>query len=1230
MDNPFLSLAPAPDSNPFMALGKKLDNPFLLLGKTLHDRAPLASAAPAQEGGVTGVMSYLRDISSDPKRSMAARIPAAIGGELGNIGKGIAEVPAQVEAVAKPHPMRMEFSDPITEQRYYAAHPDEKPPDLFNIGLGMALLGPGLGMKTKVAGPSAAEVEGSRAVADALTDKSPMQAKPFGITPAEKPPIVDNKPPEVANPAPTAGAAAAPKPVAEQLDGTTLPTREKLQGIVDEYRNRFGIKLPIPVTHETIDPGTGGRARSERIKATKEPLNYAISINPGLSPTRQAAALTHEFGHILQINTFDRLPMADQKAVMDAFKRDMAGNKVTRGNSDVNARFSMEQRGPVLRDIAEDSERMMKEAGIKPAGKESLQQALLDTSFSEWFANQTSKFLTSNKQAIGIVEKFFKGVADQWRRLYQEFTGHAGTVPEMEAFLRKHGHFFDEEPLAAKPQSASAATSPLEDVLAANIRDLEKNAAAEPGMVDHLKAAGRLVRSAFAPETMRSTGGDRAAATLREEMGKAGRDSAQTAAALDKFQRQTAGMSMGDKLDVTDYLQNYSDKASQGYTPAPEVAPLFNAIRKTFTDRRAKLEAAPSTAKMSFIDDYFPQNWKNPPEQTRAFINNWIWKEGNKSALNKRSIPSIADGVRAGLVPRDIDPIGATLRYVDNIDRFLGTNAALEKAETAGDLVWRNPRDAPPGWVEVKTSRRKGDQKPYAPEGWAAVYNAFVSREPEGFVGGVLQAARRSANMLSAFRFALSAYHAVNIAGEAQVGGLANAIMEAKGGSLSGAVKALAATPTKPITSALRGAQMQRAYLTAHGSPEMNRVVDLATRANFRVAGKGRVYDEYRFSQGRNLVESFRKGSLKLEAAAALQDIKKNPMMGSLRTFANVAGRTMETLTDPLFKFYIPMAKNGAYYDMLSTWLRQHPGATDAEQVAAARKTADTIDDRFGEMNQDNIFWQKWMKQVAQASVVSYSYEMGTLRMALGAAKDTALALPRAGAKALGKAAGDVVTDRMIYALALPVVVGVNGAIYQYLKTGKPPDSLKDLFHPQTGGTDASSKQPERAVLPSYASQFLNAGQEPGQEMANKLNGNYELLKGAVTGTDWRGDPIAASTDTWGQWAGKWADFALGEYKPISLGQQAKGGTNISAGERLLGLKPAPMYATDPKGYQKMKEKRALEADAQKAFHDENAERARQGKAPLTGRQAADFFKNYTRKETKPYKQLHPYGGAYP
>lgn len=723
-----------------------------------------------------------------------------------------------------------------------------------------------------------------------------------------------------------------------------------------------------------------------------------------------------------------------------------------------------------------------------------------------------------------------------------------------------------------EPQAASAAATPTADILKGTVED---NRAAQPRALDGLKKAAQNIQGIFAPETLSPEAGQ-AAGAIRQEIGRGTRASEQTKAALQQYQKQVNAFSPQDKLDLIDVIQS-------GKPVTDEVDPLVSTIKKTFDDRRAKLEALPATEKMDFIENYYPQQWKNP-EKARQFAQQFGSKEGNKGFAKKRSIPTMADGIRAGLEPITTDPIDGTLRYVENVDRYIGINNVFDRAVDDGMVSWRAPGNEPEGWqkVEGRQSQKFPGQYAYAPPGWAEVYNNFISKGFQGRTGDLLSNVRAASNAMTGFKLSLSGYHAAMTAQEAMTSGIADAIDKTVSGHpLQGIATALKA-PAKPISGFRQGRKFQSAYLDEKpsGNPQLDKIVQLATDANFRVAGKGRVADEYRFSGAGSYLDAIKRGSLKAELMSDLKDIQGNPIAKVIPTMAKQVGRALETISDPLFKYYIPAIKNSAFYDGMKTWLDANPDATNTEQVAYARKMSDIIDDRFGEMNHDNIFWKQTLKQASQLALLSYSYDLGTLRSFGGAAADVAKAPVRAlrGQK--------VWTPKMSYAVATPLALGITSSVYQYLHTGKKPEDVRDLIAPQTGGVDVATGEPERAETPNYFKQLLGLAVNGRQELNNKLSPLVQLSEQLWSGKDWRGDPIAKSTDNDLQALWQYLQFIGEQYQPISMSNPAKAGSNISGAERAGGVTTAPMYLTDPQGFSNMMRGIGSRADKLKARHD--------------------------------------------
>jgi hypothetical protein len=409
---------------------------------------------------------------------------------------------------------------------------------------------------------------------------------------------------------------------------------------------------------------------------------------------------------------------------------------------------------------------------------------------------------------------------------------------------------------------------------------------------------------------------------------------------------------------------------------------------------------------------------------------------------------------------------------------------------------------------------------------------------------------------------------------------MAQAVKALRTGHPVQAVKQIAKTPLAPIQYATSGKQMKDVYLgLSQGSKDLEKAVDLLTKAGGRAVGRSHA-PEYEFSSKGSYVTAFKRGALQLQHAADRAEARTGS--GITRPFrearyaAKQIGRIMDTVAAPLFEQYIPAVKNGAFRENLASWLKQHPNATPEEQVHAAQQLWDTIDDRFGEMVQDNMFMKKTTKQIGMLGLRSFSWTVGQdVRMLGGAARDVVRAPFK---KPTGTGPQDTRwTEKMDMAIAMPIVYGTAAAIYQYLKTGKPPEDLRDLASPRTGGADAATGEPERLRMPGVeAKDVAGAYMHPTQEATGKIATFPKMLYELWNNEDWRGDPIYGNADNAPPWLQQFWDYTSQHLGPISLRNLSKGqksGSNLSRAEQLMGVQPASRYLTDPESFEQMMKK---------------------------------------------------------
>jgi hypothetical protein len=564
--------------------------------------------------------------------------------------------------------------------------------------------------------------------------------------------------------------------------------------------------------------------------------------------------------------------------------------------------------------------------------------------------------------------------------------------------------------------------------------------------------------------------------------------------------------------------------------------------------------------------------------------------------------------VAQGLVPKNMNPIDATMAYIENADRFIATNTVFDDARAMGTAKFFQPGKAPDGWAPLagRLSQR-GSMVAHAPEDYALVYNNFISKGIQGPWRDAYDKAQHASNAVTALELGLSAYHARTMAKEAITNQVAKAFQGVARGDIKSAAKTALEAPFAPITLPYKGNKLEKVYLgTTPGTKDMREIADLLTEAGGRAKG-GVKYTggEYEFGKKgsfvtRNFIDAFKKGELHTAALANARDIKKSlasdvagikaaPIAGTAAAFAKNFGRVMDTVAQPLFDKYIPKLKNGAFYENMGDWIKANPGASHDEKVAAARGIWDSVDNRFGEMVKDNIFWNQTMKQIAMLSMRSYSWNMGTVREIGGGLKDLTL--------------DNKMSQKAAYLMGLVTTDAIGNAAYQYLKTGEGPKDMQDLIAPRTGGVTASGA-PERAGIIGYMKDVYGWYEDPLQEAKNKIATAPRLVGETLSGQDWKGQPIAPMPDKDAGWQQNVPPWLAAHFKhivealgPISVKDLMKGrepGSNIPGWERALGTRPAGMALTEPERLEAIKEKKSL-SEHRKKERSEAKEKARYG-----------------------------------
>ena len=194
----------------------------------------------------------------------------------------------------------------------------------------------------------------------------------------------------------------------------------KMAGVIAEWKKLFGLKgnLYVSTTEDAIanrDNFTGPYRRIQDATYNKNENGITQLLSNGdryilfkksTSVSKMLETLAHEMGHAHQAEVYNNASPEIKKQLKDEHMKWLAS-----------------QKGKSARDLL-NSLRAKKTAETTRLSKEDMQADELDsyasywTSFSEWYADQVSRWATTSEKPLTVVEKFFSKIANGLRKIY--------------------------------------------------------------------------------------------------------------------------------------------------------------------------------------------------------------------------------------------------------------------------------------------------------------------------------------------------------------------------------------------------------------------------------------------------------------------------------------------------------------------------------------------------------------------------------------------------------------------------------------------------------------------------------------------------------------------------------------------------------------------------------------------------------------------------------------------
>jgi hypothetical protein len=547
-------------------------------------------------------------------------------------------------------------------------------------------------------------------------------------------------------------------------------------------------------------------------------------------------------------------------------------------------------------------------------------------------------------------------------------------------------------------------------------------------------------------------------------------------------------------------------------------------------------------------------------QRTHPTIEDALWKHGEDGKL---LIDDHGERIPTGLKLVTTDPVALYMLKWREMKRFTSAQKIIKEMGTAGlGEVVPYGKKGPAGWVEIKDdafakSAREPDGskkivgKYWAPEGAARVLNNYLSPGLRKYAG--YRGMMTFNNVLNQAQLGWSGYHLGFTAVNSVMSKVALGFEQiADGKPFQGAkniAKGTVGAPLALLETTKLGMDMRREWRNPGSSknPETAQLVSMMEQAGGRMS----LDPIYRTHMADKVNEVFRTHenywSLAYKVPLAVTEKVSSLLMGH----------------------FVPLQKMGVFADLAKFELSKLPeGFTSDQARGAYQKAWDSIDNRFGMMVYDNLFWDKAVKDLAMASFRSVGWNLGTLREIGGGMVDTGKYL-----KDFGTGKHKEFTHRMSYSIAMPVVAGLMGGVIHYLYNGTRPKTLQDYYFPSVGRKDEFGRD-ERISIPSYMKDVWHVAQGV-QDMSEGLGGGklasivsgkihpgLALTADLLNNRDYYNTEIASPDDPFLKRAYEYTKFIAKDMAPFSARNIAKmvheGMPQAEIAGTMIGLVPAP------------------------------------------------------------------------
>jgi hypothetical protein len=302
----------------------------------------------------------------------------------------------------------------------------------------------------------------------------------------------------------------------------------------------------------------------------------------------------------------------------------------------------------------------------------------------------------------------------------------------------------------------------------------------------------------------------------------------------------------------------------------------------------------------------------------------------------------------------------------------------------------------------------------------------------------------------------------------------------------------------------------------------------------------------------------------------------KNGMAAKFKTAretGDVVGMTwraplaaIEKVQGIMFDHWIPSLKIASYLKDIQTAIKTNPDLVNDPKGRALefRKIAKSVDNRYGEMSYNTLFWNRMVKDLAVANTLSLGWQVGFIREYGGGMMDLGKAVTGEGPLKTKIAKGEL--DRPAFVIAYTAQALALGALMTYAFTGQGPQSLLDYIYPRKGSKDEKGNEERvntmfftREIASIYEHMKTQGVVEGlGHLVESKASGTVGLIADWATNVNSFGQEISDPTAPAFKRLQQKLAYTFEEIQPISVAASRKGSSLKDTALAVSGFTPAP------------------------------------------------------------------------